>query len=435
MSTLSTYPANYLFELTNNEYNRQRDTLSLIASENVPSPKVIDLLGGMNGNGTRTLWSNKYGEGYPGKRYYAGNQQTDLLEAFVQKKALEIYGQIAMDEYSVNVQMNAGSMANMMVYLAMLQAGDMIVSLNVANGGHISHLHTTSAWQKFFKYENYDLKEVAPDTYEMDFDDYCQKIVDNKPKLVIIGCSAYPRSIKNYKEMIEFAHDNGALVLCDVAHINGLIAGGVHASPFMSGKSGADFVSMTTHKTFRGPRAAMLYFKKEYADQVNRTVFPGTSGGPHFNKIAAVGQACLEILGEDVYPDGRDFKQYVVDVLRQTKLLENTMAQSGLQIISPTETHLLLTVLPDTSDSLKVQRTLDQVGIVCNRNSVPFEKKTMWKPSGLRLGTAPTTSRGMTDDQTIEMGKIIADTIFERESIESLQNRVKAITQNINWWY
>ena len=142
--------------------------------------------------------------------------------------------------------------------------------------------------------------------------------------------------------MIEFAHDNGAMVLCDIAHINGLVAAGVHATPFLSGHSGADFVSMTTHKTFRGPRAAMLYFKKEYADKVNKTVFPGTSGGPHFNKIAAIGQACLEILGEDTYPDGVSFKDYSVNLLRQTKLLENTLVENCIGIISPTETHLML---------------------------------------------------------------------------------------------
>jgi glycine hydroxymethyltransferase len=427
--------SNYIFDLTKSEFSRQQNSLSLIASENTPSPKVIDFLGGQNPEGYRSLWSNKYGEGYPGKRYYAGNQNTDLLEAFVQQKALQVYGKIAEEEYAVNLQMNAGSMANMMVYLSVLNYGDSVVSLNVANGGHISHMHTTSAWTKFFKYANYDLKEVAPNTFEIDYEDYCQKIVDNKPRLVIIGCSSYPREIRNYKEMIEFAHSHGAMVLCDIAHINGLVAAGVHATPFLSGVSGADFVSMTTHKTFRGPRAAMLYFKKEYADIVNKTVFPGTSGGPHFNKIAAIGQACLEILGEDVYPDGRDFITYSKDLLRQTKLLENTIVNNGMKIISPTETHLMLAVLPETSDSLKVQRALDNIGITCNRNSIPFETKSMWKPSGLRLGTAPITSRGISDEQIVELGNIIGDCIHAKSTPEALQARVQNITNNINWWY
>lgn len=426
--------SNILTNLTKDEHNRQKNTLSLIASENTPSPKVIDLLGGKNEEGIRSLWSNKYGEGYPGKRYYAGNQNTDILESIVQQKALKVFGQVAIDEYAVNLQMNAGSMANMMVYLSILNYGDMVVSLNVANGGHISHLHTTSAWNKFFKYANYDLKETEPNTYEIDYDDYCQKIVDNKPQLVIIGCSSYPRAITKYKEMIEFAHSHGAKVLCDVAHINGLIAAGEHPSPFLSGTAGADFVSMTTHKTFRGPRAAMLYFKKEYEKIVNQTVFPGTSGGPHFNKIAAIGQACMEILGEDEYPDGRDFKTYSKDVIRQTKLLENTIASAGLKIMSPTQTHLMLCVLPLESDSLIVQKQLDDIGIVCNRNSIPFETKSMWKPSGLRLGTAAITSRGITDGQIVELGNIIADCVKGKDP-EALKLRVKAIVDNINWWY
>ncbi len=425
---------NFIQHLTAHEYDRQRDSISLIASENTPSPKVIDCLGGINPEGIRSLWSNKYGEGYPGKRYYAGNQYTDELESFVQKKALEVFGPVAVEEYAVNLQMNAGSMANMMVYLSVLEYGDMVVSLNVANGGHISHLHTTSAWNKFFKYANYDLVETEPNTFEIDYQDYCQKILDNKPKLVIIGCSSYPREIKNYKEMIEFAHANGALVLCDIAHINGLVAAGLHATPFLSGVSGADFVSMTTHKTFRGPRGAMLFFKKEFETVVNKTVFPGTSGGPHFNKIAGIGQACLEILGEDVYPDGRDFKTYSADVLRQTKLLETTLVNAGLKIISPTETHLMLCVLPDESDSLVTQKSLDEIDIVCNRNSIPFEKKSMWKPSGLRLGTAAVTSRGISDEQIVELGNIIADCVKGGDKVE-LSTRVKQIVDNINWWY
>jgi glycine hydroxymethyltransferase len=426
---------NSIFQLTQNEYNRQKNTISLIASENLPSPKVIDLLGGSNPNGFRSIWSNKYGEGYPGKRYYAGNQYTDELESLVQTKALEVFGPIAVKQYDVNVQMNAGSMANMMVYLSMLNAGDMVVSLNVANGGHISHLHSTSAWTKFFGYANYDLKETEPNNYQIDFADYCQKILDNKPKLVIIGCSSYPRWIDNYAQMISFAHQNGALVLCDIAHINGLVATGLHDSPFLAGENGADFVTMTTHKTFRGPRAALLFCKKEFTKIVNQTVFPGTSGGPHFNKIAAIGQACLEILGEDDYPDNRSFKVYSQDLIRQTKLLENEMLAQNLQIISPTQTHLCLVKLPDSSDSLLIQQKLDEVGIVCNRNGLPFETKSMWRPSGLRLGTATLTSRGATDDQVQEVGRIIADTIFERQNVEMLKLRSKQITDNLNWWY
>jgi glycine hydroxymethyltransferase len=426
---------NSIFLLTQNEYNRQRETISLIASENLPSPKVIDLLGGSNSAGFRSLWSNKYGEGYPYKRYYAGNQFTDELESLVQNKALEVFGKIAQEEYSVNVQMNAGSMANMMVYLSILNPEDTVVSLEVANGGHISHMHKTSAWTKFFKFANYDLKEIEPNSFEIDFEDYCQKILDYKPKLVIIGCSSYPKKIDKYPEMIKFAHENGSLVLCDVAHINGLIATGLHDSPFGSNEEGADFVTMTTHKTFRGPRGALLFCKKEFSKIINQTVFPGTSGGPHFNKIAGIGQACLEILGEDMYPDGRSFLEYSHDLVEQTKLLEQELYNQGLQIISPTQTHLCLVKLPDEVDSLETQQKLDSIGIVCNRNGLPFEKKTMWRPSGLRLGTATLTSRGASDEQVKEVAQIISDVIFGRDSVESIQRKVKEITQNLNWWY
>jgi glycine hydroxymethyltransferase len=269
-----------LSDLTSQEYAKQRDTLNLIASENYPSQAVLDLLG--------SVWSNKYAEGSPGKRYYAGNVQTDQMEVFVQQKALEVFD--STGEYGVNLQVLSGSPANTMVYMAMLEAGDTIMSLNLANGGHLSHLHATSNFLKFFKHVNYDVTETEPGTYDIDEDDYRAKLTEHKPKLVILGFSAYPRKYE-FAKMTKWAHEAGALVLADIAHINGLVAAGVHDTPFRKGDEGADFVSMTTHKTFRGPRGAMLFAKTDHIAAINKTIFPGTSGGPHLHAIAAAGQA------------------------------------------------------------------------------------------------------------------------------------------------
>ncbi len=415
---------NKISELTKNEMIRQKETLNLIASENYPSPKVLELLG--------SVWSNKYGEGYPEKRYYAGNVHTDDMEKYVQELALEVFDKTG--QYDVNVQILSGSPANMMVYLAMLEYNDTIMSLNLNNGGHISHLHATSNWNKFFKHVNYDVKEVETNLYEIDMEDFENKLKKHKPKLTIIGCSSYPRSYK-FKKMCELAHNAGSLVLADVAHINGLIATGLHDSPFKSDKSGADFVSMTTHKTFRGPRAGLLFFKKEFAKPINKTIFPGTSGGPHFNKIAAVGQALLEMLGEDEYPDKISFQKYSENVIKNCKILENSLLKNGLEIISPTQTHLCLIKFPDELNSLEVQKKLEEVGIITNRNVIPFDKKSPWKPSGMRLGSAALTSRGMTEVQFEKLGELIADITFDRKLKSVVEKEVKEMAESLNWWY
>ncbi len=433
---------NIITSLTNQEKQKQKNTLNLIASENYPSPKVLDLLG--------SIWSNKYGEGYSGKRYYAGNQFTDELESLTQKKALEVFAsknnsfQIK-EEYGVNVQVLSGSPANGMVFLAMLEVGDTVLSLNLSNGGHLSHMHKTSNWLKFFRHVNYDVEltnnkqqknknESLSKIYEIDLQDFEEKLKTHKPKLTIIGASSYPRLI-DFQLMTAIAHKYGSLVLADIAHINGLIASDLHPSPFASGDFGADFVSMTTHKTFRGPRAAMLFFKQKFSKEINKTIFPGTSGGPHFNKIAAIGQACLEILGEDDYPDGISFQTYSENTLANTKTLENSLSKNGLEIISPSQNHLCLVKLPENSDSLEVQKKLESIGVICNRNVIPFDQKTAWRPSGLRLGMSALTSRGIDQQRSIDLGKIIADCVLGREEKETLKNKVTEIVKDLRWNY
>jgi glycine hydroxymethyltransferase len=415
---------NYLTDLTGKEFAKQRDTLNLIASENYPSQKVLDLLG--------SVWSNKYAEGTPGKRYYAGNVYADEMETFVQQKALEVYD--STGEYGVNVQVLSGSPANTMVYLAMLQPGDTIMSLNLANGGHLSHLHATSNFMKFFKLVNYDVVETEPGTYDIDQADYQAKLAQAHPKLVILGFSAYPRKYE-FAQMTKWAHEAGALVLADIAHINGLVAAGLHDTPFKAGDEGADFVSMTTHKTFRGPRAAMLFAKNEHMPAINKTIFPGTSGGPHLHAIAAVGQALLEILGEDQHPDGRSFKDYSQAVLDTSKALEEGTQAAGLTVVSPTQNHLSLIKLPDEVDSLEFQRTLERAGIISNRNMLPFDTKSAWRPSGMRFGTPALASRGMTVQQAHELGEVIGKLALNNTTEEAATAFTHQLTKQLAWWY
>jgi glycine hydroxymethyltransferase len=415
---------NHIYQLSQSEFEKQKSTLNLIASENYPSSKVLKLLG--------SVWSNKYAEGYPGKRYYAGNIYADELESFVQTKALQVFDKTG--EYDVNVQVLSGSPANAMVYLAMLNYGDTIMSINIANGGHISHLHPTSNYKKFFNLVNYDVKDIGNNTFEIDLEDYQSKLNEFKPKLVIIGFSAYPRKYE-FAQMCQLAHKVGSLVLADIAHINGLVAADLHDSPFKSGVAGADFVSMTTHKTFRGPRGAMLFAKKEYIKEINKTVFPGTSGGPHLHQIAATGQALLEILGEDKHPDNLDFATYSQNTLDTCKALENSLQKHGLQVISPTQNHLCLTKLPDDKDSLEIQRKLESAGIITNRNGIPFDTKTPWRPSGMRFGTAALTSRGLSTSQAESIGKFITDLVFDRRSEAEVAKDVLDLASSLSWWY
>jgi glycine hydroxymethyltransferase len=438
---------NKILQLTQDEVIRQRDTLNLIASENYPSPKVLQLLG--------SVWSNKYGEGYPGKRYYAGNQLTDELETFVQQKALQVFDKT--NEYGVNVQTLSGSPANQTVFLTILQPGDVVLSPQLPAGGHLTHMHTVSSFAKFFQPHSYAAKEVSPNNFEIDFEALKVQIAELKPKLLIVGFSAYSKQYK-FADICKFAHQHGTFVLADVAHINGLIAADLHDSPFKHGDEGADFVSMTTHKTIRGPRGAVLFAKNyipEFAQKhidtipknakglpasslieaINRTLFPGGYGGPHFNQIAAIGQCMVEVLGEEVYPDNIDFKTYSQKVISSCKVLENILHDGGLEVISPTENHLCLTKFPDEMDSLAVQNKLEKVGIITNRNTFQNDKKSAYKPGGMRFGTAALTSRGITEEMTKELGKIITDCVFDRTPEESQQDQVKTLVSSLNWYY
>jgi glycine hydroxymethyltransferase len=410
---------NLIEKLTKAELEYQSNSINLIASENYPSLKVSALQG--------NIWNNKYGEGYPGKRYYAGNINTDQLESEVMNLCLQVFD--CKDRYGVNVQCLSGSPANSTVYLACLNPGDTIMSMDLANGGHLSHLHSTSNWNKFFKHVSYNIDEHL----NIDINDYISKLEQYRPNLVIIGFSSYPLSYE-FKEMIKLAHSYGALVLCDIAHISGLVATNNHPSPFVGNDDEcADFVTTTTHKTFRGPRGALIFAKNSIPtyvqltaspiQMINKTIFPGTSGGPHFSTIAAIGQACYEILDSD--PDSNHFKTYIENVLANIRSLEKGLIKEGIKLVTKSSNHLTLIHLPDSLDSLVIQQKLESYGIMTNRNLIPFDTKSAWRPSGLRLGTAAMTTRGVNSGDFELIGQYIGQ-IINNNLVEIDFNQFKA---------
>jgi glycine hydroxymethyltransferase len=425
-------------QLTLNELNRQKSSLNLIASENYPSPGVLKEMG--------SIWSVKYGEGYPQKRYYAGNEYTDILEQKVMDLALLAF--CPKGGYGVNLQALSGSIANSLVYLSILKPQDKILSLSLDQGGHLSHLHSTSSWNKFFEHVTYQLKEVSNDNFEIDIEDF-EKVCENeKPRLVILGFSSYPKNF-DFKTLISIAHKHKALVLADISHINGLVVAGLHSSPFDSDNQfeNADFITMTTHKTLRGPRNAVIFARSEIPNSLsdilpekksliqilNQSIFPGVLGGPHFNKISALGVCLEEALDIRQYPDKVPFKKYMENVLKNAKAMENEFLNQGIEIISPTQNHLLLIKLTDNIDSLDFQIKLEKNKIITNRNTIPFDKKSPYRPSGMRFGTPALTSRGLTEYQAIEIAKIISD-LIKNPDLDKTQE-VENIISNLNFYY
>jgi glycine hydroxymethyltransferase len=354
----------------------------------------------------------------------------DDLESFVQNKALEVFN--ATKEYEVNVQVLSGSPANAMVYFSILEPGDTVLSLDLSSGGHLSHLHSTSVFRKFFKGETYNVKQ-GRSGYELDIDDFRAKVKSHNPRLVIIGFSSYTRKFE-FGQLCKIAHENGSLVLADISHISGLVASGNHDSPFKADGEGADFVVTTTHKTLRGPRSALLFAKKEYIDSINKTVFPGTSGGPHLNQIAAVGQALIEVSGEDVYPDKLPFNKYIDAVLNNANALEDGLIDEGIEIVSNTQNHIVLIKLPEKVNSLDLQKELERLGIITNRNSVPNEEKSAWEPSGLRLGTAALTSRGLSVENANTLGSLIGR-VIKGGGDAKLREFSRNLASELAWWY
>ena len=366
-----------------NELNRQRNKLELIASENIVSKAVMTAQG--------SVLTNKYAEGYPGKRYYGGCEHVDVVEQLAIDRAKELFGA----EYA-NVQPHSGAQANMAVFFALLTPGDTVMGMNLTDGGHLTHGSPVNMSGKYFKIVPYGVSEK---TEMLDYDEI-QKIAEEcKPKLIVAGASAYARII-DFERMAEIAHSVGAYLMVDMAHIAGLVAAGLHPSPVPY----ADVVTTTTHKTLRGPRGGLILCKDaEFGKQFNKAIFPGIQGGPLMHVIAGKAVALKEALSPE-------FKEYAQQIIKNAKVLAETLQANGFRIVSGgTDNHLMLVDLTSKNITGKLaQSLLDEVGITANKNTIPFEKLSPFVTSGIRLGSPALTTRGFKEDDMAEVANIIS---------------------------
>ncbi len=376
------------------EVRRQTDGLELIASENFVSEAVLETMG--------TVFTNKYAEGYPAKRYYGGCEFADVVENLAIDRAKEIFG-----AEHANVQPHSGAQANMAVLMTALDHGDTILGMNLSHGGHLTHGHPLN-----FSGINYEVADygVNKETEQIDYDELQKKAEESRPKLLICGASAYPRTI-DFARIGEIARSVGAKVMADMAHIAGLVATGLHPSPVPH----CEFVTTTTHKTLRGPRGGLILCREEFAADVNRSVFPGVQGGPLIHIIAAKAVA----FGEALRPDFKAYQQQVID---NAHVLAETLASAGLRIVSGgTDNHLLLVdVFMDGKGitGKAAEKALDEVHITVNKNTIPFDTQKPFVASGIRLGTPALTTRGMKEAEMRSIGEMIASVIHEPESDE-----------------
>ena len=381
-----------------NEARRQHEGLELIASENFVSEAVLEAMG--------SVFTNKYAEGYPGKRYYGGCEYADVVENLARDRAKELFG-----AEHANVQPHAGSQANMEAYAAVLQPGDTILGLNLAHGGHLTHGHHLNFSGKTYRIVPYG---VTKETETIDYDDLEKLAEKERPKLIIGGGSAYPRTI-DFARMRQIADKVGALFLVDMAHFAGLVAGGAHPSPVPY----AHIVTSTTHKTLRGPRAGMILSRQEFAAAIDKVVFPGMQGGPLVHIIAAKAVCFREALQPE-------FRDYARQVVANAKVLAETLASEGFRIISGgTDTHLMLVdVFSKGMLGSDAEKALGEAGITVNKNAIPFDTNPPMKPSGIRIGTPALTTRGMKEAQMKQVGQWIAEVLNSRTDSSSV-NRVR----------
>lgn len=386
------------------ELGRQRDTIELIASENIVSPAVMAAMG--------SVLTNKYAEGYPGKRYYGGCQFVDEVEEIARQRACQLFG-----AEHANVQPHSGAQANTAVYFGLLQPGDKIMGMNLSEGGHLTHGSPVNISGKYFNVVAYG---VDPETGRIDYDKLIETAEREKPKLIIAGASAYPRII-DFKKFREAADACGAILMVDMAHIAGLVAGGLHPNPVEY----ADIVTTTTHKTLRGPRGGLILCKEEYAKAIDKAVFPGTQGGPLMHVIA--GKAVC--LGEAMKPE---FKTFAQNIVTNAKALADGLLKRDVKLVSGgTDNHLMLVDLSDMDLTGKVlQNNLDEIHITANKNTVPGEKRSPFQTSGLRLGTPAVTTRGMKAEDMDVIAECIADSIYDFEGTKDASAaKVQALVQ------
>ena len=384
------------------EVNRQRNKIELIASENFVSNAVMEALG--------TPLTNKYAEGYPGKRYYGGCEHVDIVEQLAIDRAKEIFG-----AEHANVQPHSGAQANSAVYFAFLNPGDTILGMNLAHGGHLSHGSPVNISGKYYKVVPYGVRE---DNCYIDYEELRNIAKANTPKIIVAGASAYPRTL-DFKAFREIADEVGAILMVDMAHIAGLVAAGVHPSPVPY----ADIVTTTTHKTLRGPRGGMILCKQEYAKKIDSAVFPGNQGGPLMHVIAAKAVSFKEALSDD-------FKTYQKNIVKNAKALSEALMSKGFKLVSDgTDNHLMLVNLTNMNITGKeAQHKLDEVFITCNKNGIPFDTQSPFITSGIRLGTPAVTSRGMKEEDMREIADLIFLTITDFENSQnSIRSRVQVL--------
>jgi glycine hydroxymethyltransferase len=395
-----------------NEERRQHEGLELIASENFVSEAVLEAMG--------SVFTNKYAEGYPGKRYYGGCEFTDVVETLARERAKQLFG-----AEHANVQPHSGSSANMEAYAAVIQPGDVVFGLNLAHGGHLTHGHHLNFSGKTYKIVPYG---VTKETETIDYDDLEKMAERERPKLIIGGGSAYPRII-DFPRMRQIADKVGALYLVDMAHFAGLVAGGVHPSPVPH----AQIVTSTTHKTLRGPRAGMILSQKmaqvgdkqvDLAAAIDKTVFPGDQGGPLVHMVAAKA-VCFH---EAMQPE---FKDYARQIVANAKLLAATLAAEGFRIISGgTDTHLMLVdVFSKGMLGSEAEKALGEAGITVNKNAIPFDTNPPMKPSGIRIGTPALTTRGMMENEMRQIGRWIAEALNNRTDAQVLAKIKREVLQ------
>lgn len=394
-----------ILEAIEAELSRQQNNIELIASENFVSRAVMEAMG--------SVLTNKYAEGYPSKRYYGGCEFVDVAENLARDRAKKLFG-----ADHVNVQPHSGAQANMAVYYAMLEQGDTVLGMNLNHGGHLTHGSPVNFSGKQYKFVAYG---VDAETHRINYEEVRQLAIEHKPKLLVAGASAYPRII-DFAKMREIADEVGAYFMVDMAHIAGLVATGHHPNPVPY----ADFVTTTTHKTLRGPRGGMILCKQEYAQKIDKAIFPGIQGGPLMHIIAAKAVAFGEALTED-------FKQYSSQIIKNSSRLAESLKAEGFKLISDgTDNHLILIdVRPVGLTGKKAEHLLDEVGITTNKNTIPNDPASPFVTSGVRIGTAAVTSRGMDEAAMEEIAKIIVLTLThpEDESVkEQARERVAQLT-------
>jgi glycine hydroxymethyltransferase len=391
-------------ELLGRELERQRGQIELIASENFTWPAIMEAIG--------STPTNKYAEGYPGKRYYGGCEVVDEIEQLAIDRAMELFG-----AEHANVQPHAGAQTNMGVYMAVLQPGDTILSLELSHGGHLTHGLKVNFSGKLYTIVHYG---VSRSTNVVDYDEVLEKARESRPRLIVCAGSAYPRTVDTAK-FREIADDVGALLLCDMAHFAGLVAAGLHPNPVEH----CDFVTSTTHKTLAGPRSGFILCREEHRQAVDRAVFPGMQGGPLVHTIAAKA-TCFKIAA------GEAFREYQGQIRRNADVLAETLTDGGLDVLTGgTDTHLLQLDLRSTDWTGKAaEERLHEVKLTVNRNTVPFDERPPTVASGVRIGTPAATMRGMDEDDFREIGQIIAGALGDAPDLAALRRRTETLCEN-----